>query len=212
MKTAEERILELAKKHAIGDAEAAQLLDAVGSARPAPGLSALLQNPFERFGGEATSVVGLVVAALGVLATRFHVRFDGAFDVHTHGEAVTLLQAVLDQVLAFPFTALVFWLLARVHASGTRYVDVLGVVGVSRAPSTLAALLLGVVVGADVGPGKLTMGFIVAVCLAALGLQFYWLYRGVSTARGRRDGRTVVVFVTAIIASEILSKLVLQAY
>ena len=66
MRSAEERIKELARAHSLDPADAARLLDAV---RPAPGEASrhgLLSNPFERWSGETTSLLGVVVALAGL--------------------------------------------------------------------------------------------------------------------------------------------------
>lgn len=211
MRTAEERIRELAKNQAIDDADAAALLGAVGAPSALRGLP-LWKDPFARFSGEALSVVGLVVAALGVLVTRLSVRFDGAFDVHTSRAVPTLARALVEQVAAFPLVALVFWLVARVRARGTRFVDLLGTVGLSRLPPTLLAVPLGLAVRAS-GDGELhgPAVILVALVLFGSGLQFFWLYQGFRTARGRHLPSHGWPLVVAVVASEVVSQLVLRA-
>jgi hypothetical protein len=68
----------------------------------------------------------LVVSMLGLAVSRLGVRFDGALDLHTTKAPVALSVALLDQAVAFPLTALAFWISARIAAPRTRIVDMLG--------------------------------------------------------------------------------------
>jgi hypothetical protein len=207
--SAEERIKELARTKALDDADAARLLEAVG-ARPDGALrGSVLENPFARYGGEVTAVVGLVVSVLSLLVARLGVRFDGAFDVHTTSVAVPLPLALRDQLVAFPVTAIVFSAIAWIAARRVRIVDVVGVVGASRAPSTFLAVPLALLSRLAPGPAAMTpaLAVLLVIALTGFGAQIYLLVVGFRTVTGLRGGRLAGWFVAAVLLAEIVSKL-----
>lgn len=211
MKTAEERIRDLVRNHTIDDADAERLLDAVRPPRPSP-INALA-NPFERWSGEVTSLAGVFVSLLGLAASRMGARFDGAFDMHVGHANVSWLTALTDQLVAYPVTAVVFWAVARIAAPRTRFVDMLGVIGVSRLATTLLAfpaLLLMPYVPS--GAGKLNAALIVTLvlALAGIGTHFYWLVQGFRTTSGLRGGRMTAFVLLAICVAEVVSKLLVR--
>ena len=129
MRSAEERIKELARAQSLDPADAARLLDAV---RPAPGeRRGWLSNPFDRWSGETTSLIGAVVALAGLATSRMGVRYDGALDLHVVPQAVPIAVAVLDQLVAFVLTSVVLWGAARC-VSRARFVDVEDMQGAPR--------------------------------------------------------------------------------
>lgn len=120
--------------------------------------------------------------------------------------------------MALPLTALVFWSLARTASRSTRVVDVLGVVGVSRAPSILLAIPVALFVSrsphaAAGSPGtgmSLVLGALVLVGLAGLGAQIYLLFVGFRTVTGMHGGALTWRFIAALVVAEVLSKIVLS--
>jgi hypothetical protein len=220
MRSAEERIKELARAQSLDAADAARLLDAVrpssGEASASASASAsrrgLLSNPFARWSGETTSLVGAVVALAGFATSRLGVRYDGALDLHVSPATVPIDVAVLDQVLAVGLASLVMWAAAR-FVSRARFVDVLGAVGVSRAPAVLIAVPLALLV--PLIPHDYTKtNTTVVLAIALLGLagvvaQVWILVLGFRTATGVRGGRLALTLIGGLFAAEILVKLVL---
>jgi len=205
----EERIKELVRARGIDEADAASLLAAVRP--PAPARSSL--DPFARWSGEVTSLLGGVVA-LGALATsRLGVRYDGAIDLHVSpAGAVALPLALGDLVVSVPLTALVFFLAARRLARHVRFVDVLGAVSLARAPIVLAAAplaLLSRLVGAPTTKPSAALLALACVGLLGLGGHITLLVLGFRSASGARGGRLAGTFVAALFVSEIAAKTVL---
>jgi hypothetical protein len=209
MSSPEERIREIARAQSIDAAAAERLLAAVRPAAAKP--AAALRNPFERWSGETTSLVGLVVAAAAVATSRLGVRYNGALDLHFVHGAVPFTTALSDQLVAVPVTALVLWGAARL-VSRARFVDVLGAVALSRAPAVeLAAPLALLVPYMPVDPTKpnaVVLG-IALVSLVGLALQIVLLVLGFRTATGTRGSRLAGSLVAGLVAAEIVSKSVL---
>jgi hypothetical protein len=203
--TPEERIRELAKQSAIDPAEAERLLAAVRPPALAPPRS---KNPFERWSGERASLVGLAVSALAFGISLLGVRFDGVLDLHA-AKDVSFRTVLLDQILAFPVAALVFWLVARVAARHVRLVDVVGTVGLARGPGVLMAIPVALLDGNSGGHGRFTVSVMAAAFVARIGsgVQVYLLVVGFRTATGLRGARLTISFVTALFLAEVIAKI-----
>jgi hypothetical protein len=187
-------------------ADAQRLLDAV---RPAVARSAW--NPFERWSGEVTTAIGVLASIGGIATSRLGVRYDGALDLHLSSRAVPIAQAVVDQVLAFPLTALVFVIAARRLAPTVRIVDVVGAVGLSRVPVVLGAIPLALLTSAvRIDPTKPSAALLVIalLALAVVGAQIFSLVVGFRTATGARGGALASTFVIALVVAEIVSKVI----
>lgn len=208
MSSPEERIRELARSEAIAAEDAARLLSAVGAKPASRG-----PNPFVRWGGERTAPAGLVVALVGLGCSRLGVRFDGAFDLHTQAAAVPLVTALVDQGVAVLLTALVFFGAARTIARQTRFIDVLGAVGLARLPLVLVAAPIALV-SRTLPPGTLPGGpaaaAIVALSLLGVGLHIFLLVLGLRTASSLGGGRLAAIVVAGIVVAEIVTKIALS--
>lgn len=210
MKTSEERIKELARARSVSDEEAARLLDAVRTPTVRPAREPLRKNPFARFSGEVTAPAGVLVCGLGLLASRLGVRFDGAFDVHTTSGPVPWGTALVDQLVAFPLTALVFGLVARSVSRHARVVDVAGVVGLARLPPTILAVLVALFAREFGGEAPLSIAVLLALALTGIGAHVYYLFVGFRTVSAPPGGRVAAPFIVAVIVAEIASKLALH--
>jgi hypothetical protein len=209
MSSPEERIREIARAQSIDAAEAERLLAAVRPAPVKPGLG--LRNPFDRWSGEITSLVGLVVAAAGIATSRLGVRYDGALDLHVVRGSVPIATALVDQLVAVLVTALVLWGAARL-VSRARFVDVLGAVGLARTPSVLIAVPLALLVPhMPPDPTKPTpvVLLIALVGLVGIVLQITLLVLGFRTATGTRGSRLAASVVAGLVAAELVTKVVL---
>lgn len=90
MKSAEERVRQLARTQSFDSEDAARLLDALRPPAIVPRPNSVLANPFARHGGGTTAIAGVVIAALALLVSQAGLRFDGALDMHAVGAPVPL--------------------------------------------------------------------------------------------------------------------------
>lgn len=210
-----DQILEMVASGKISAAEGNQLLQALEA--PRRSRFRWMLNPFDDLTVGPAIAVGVVTAVAGMVLSRWHVRFDGALDVHVGRAAVSLRQALLDQMVAWPLTSLVLWLGALPLARRTRAADLLAHVGVARLP-----LLWVAAVGICASPHLPTPGHVAPpapasgalVLLAVLTLPaLVWsvalLYNGFGAASGLGRARGGAVFTGALIAAEVVSKLAL---
>ncbi len=130
--------------------------------------------------------------------------------------------AFLDQAVAIPLTAAVFWLASLVVARQGRLQDFIVAVAVGRLPSLLLAIWAVVVLPVPPPPeelvrqmasGEVPLRVLIGGVsgLAFMAWLFVWLYRGFAVGSGMKGPRTGVAFVLAIVVAEVLSKLVLRA-
>ncbi len=206
MTSAEERIKQLARAQSLDPADAERLLDAV---RPATERRGLLSNPFDRWSGEVTSLAGVVVALGGLATSRLGVRYDGALDLHVVKGPVPIAVALGDQLVAFVLTAVVMWGAAR-FVSRARFVDVLGAVGLSRAPIVLVAVPLALLVPLlprdPTSPPNLALLGVVVLALVGIIAQIWLLVLGFRTASGARGGKLAVAIVGGLFVAELVTK------
>jgi hypothetical protein len=206
MTSAEERIKQLARAQSLDPADAERLLDAV---RPSSERHGILSNPFDRWSGEVTSLAGVVVALGGLATSRLGVRYDGALDLHVVKGAVPISVALVDQLVAFVLTAVVMWGAAR-FVSRARFVDVLGAVGLSRAPIVLVAVPLALLVPLlpknPTAPPNLALLGVVVFALVGIVAQIWLLVLGFRTASGIRGGKLAVAIVGGLFVAELVTK------
>jgi hypothetical protein len=209
--SAEERIKDLARKNAIDPAEAERLLAAI---RPVPVPSRRAWNPFERWSATVASIVGLLASLVGfAISTLLGFRYDGAFDLHASKAPVSTTTALVDQLVAFPVTALVFWGVGYIVTRKVRLIDVIGTVGLARTPLVLLSLPLALLAPRLSPPGATPSVLVYALILVAVigtALQVSLLVFGYRTATGLRGPRLTLSFVGALIVAEIVTKLLLD--
>ncbi|WP_437898560.1 YIP1 family protein [Sorangium sp. So ce124] len=211
MTTPDERVRALVRDNVINPAEGERLL-ATMSPRPPQRGWRLALNPFERFGGGAAAAAGLAVAALNVALTRLGVRFDGFLDLHAAPAVISYRTALLEQVVAWPLPALLFWTYARLLRRRVRLIDFLGVIGLSRAPIALAAVALGLLaprLPAGVPAFTPELAVIAIVGTVCLVWSLALLVRGFRNASGLRGAPLIAGLIGLVLLSEILSKVAL---
>jgi len=194
MTTPEERIAELARKNALSPADAAKLLAAV-KVTPAGGAP----NLFDRIGTPTLIAIGCATSALSLGLAHFGILFPGFIDIQSGIEHVSWLTALNDQVLAFPISALVFWIAGRI-VGRPRYVDMLATVGAARLPTIVS--ILPAALSGHRGLGILALG--------GLALHVTFLVIGFRTASGARGRSLVFGVIGAICAAEALAKLIVH--
>jgi len=209
------QVLEMVRLGQITKEQGDHLLDALQAA-PHP-LSRVLFSPFERIGLGLSLVIGAAVAVASASLMLLHVHFDGILDVHFVERKLLLKEIAVEQLLAWPFLALLLWLTARIVERRGRLVDFLAHTGVARAPMFLAGLGGGLLFNAfqwlrpgQPIPDQLGLaGFGWAILCNAWNIAL--LYQGYRTASGGRGTRAVVSFILVLVAAEIVGEIVLAA-
>lgn len=191
----EERIKALAEKNAIGAVDAARLLASVKPATPVedPGI-----DPFRRYDASVLAGAGVIASIAGASLARAGTHFPGFLDVMRAKEALGITHVAVEQIVAYPLGAVVFWLAGRiVTKKSPRLIDMLATVGFARVPVVVLAV-----------PVALTnLVWLVALVLLGLGLQVYLLVLGFRSATGAAGGRLAAGIIGAILVAETVAKI-----
>ena len=227
MSDAKRKVLDMVEQGKITTAEADALLAAMREeSRFSP---KLLFDPYDRVGVAAALVVGALAAiASGFAAIPLGLRFDGYMDIHMAGGAVTAFAAIADQLVAWPLSALVLWLVSLPFARASRLVDFLAVTGLARVLLLAAGVLLAPLTPepaaladmsrramadpASVLGDVASMLPMIGVALVFIGWFIAASVFGFRHASGLRRGRLAAAVVTALLAAEIVSKIAIWGF
>ncbi|MDX2055071.1 MAG: hypothetical protein SFV15_21900 [Polyangiaceae bacterium] len=212
-----EQVLEMLSAGRITSAESEELLLALNE--PPRSWWRRILNPFEGLNAVQALAWGVLGALGGIALSRWNVRFDGALDLHPIANAVSISDALADQVVAWPLTAAVFWGAANILARQLRFVDFLGYVGVARLPYLIpAAVAASMKDQLSVAPEKLIASpppgllLLSLVTVPVVVWMVTWLWQGFRTASGLRGAKSGFLFVGALVFAEVLSKLALGVF
>lgn len=185
-----------------------------------------LFNPFHYVAGVQSLVVGAAVLAVtSLIGSLSRSHFDGVIDFHT-GLRAPLWFSVAEGFLSWIAMAATVCV-AGLILSKTRFriLDVFGTQALARAPhlvTSLAALLPGYesfssLVAAQPldflevarrEPGGFASFLVVMIVTIAMTVwMVYLMYRAFSVSCNVSGGKAVIVFIAALLAAEILSKI-----
>ncbi|MBN1831026.1 MAG: hypothetical protein JW896_02855 [Deltaproteobacteria bacterium] len=211
MNKASEKVLDLVKEGKISPEEGDQLLSAMDSSKGR--FWQMLFHPFERLSSKTTVGIAFVVALCGLALSRWSIRFDGALDLHINIAPVVWRVAFIEQVVAWPLTAISLWGLAKVLHKQTRLSDFIGFVGAARLPLLLAAVSLVLVVQ-NPQFTQTYQSFTQFSFLLLVGVTLPWycwfitlLFNAYKVASGIRGRRLIVSFIVGIFLAETISKI-----
>ena len=166
-------------------------------------------NPFERIAGWQALVVGVFVMALTAVFGKFNnVAFDGVLDVHRwapFGFSVAFAMQAVNFLVLF----LTMWLAGVCFSkSKVRAIDVAGTTALARTPM----LLLAIICFLPIAPAhNHDMPRVVVFSIIVI-LFIVWMvalmYNAYSVSCNLKGGRAVGSFIGALLAAEIVSKIV----
>jgi hypothetical protein len=211
MNKASEKVLDLVKEGKISPEEGDQLLSAMDSSKGR--FWQMLFHPFERLSSKTTLGIAFVVALCSLALSRWSIHFDGALDLHTNIVPVLWKVAFMEQVVAWPVTAISLWALAKVLHKQIRLSDFIGFVGVARLPLLLAAVSLVLVVQNSLFT-QTYQSFTQSSFLLLIGVTLPWycwfialLFNAYKVASGMRGTKLIVSFMVGIFLAETISKI-----
>jgi hypothetical protein len=213
MTKTEEKVLDLVSSGKITAAEGDELLKAL-AARQRPSWRWII-NPTDRLSVPQSLLLGAAGVFGGLLLSRWNVHFDGALDVHLGPSSPSFARVVIEQIVAWPLTAGVFWLAALAFVRRARAIDFLASVGVARLPLlAVGAMAAAMKDRLPSRPTEVPSATPALLILAALSLPaVIWmitlLFQGFRTASGLRGTRGGVLFAAAVVLAEVLSKVAL---
>ena len=205
MTSSKERILQMLASGKINSDEANKLLDAITERRVSK--FKIFFDPFDKLTVGLGIALSILFATLSILLSKFNIRYDGALDLHIVDRKVLFLEAFFDQFVAWPCTALVFWIITIKYAKGGRFIDFLMGVGVARFPMLLGGfmgamislLFSGIISKRSVL--LLSVAFVIPCCVWFITLLFF----SFKTASGLSGLRLTVLFIVSLVVAELLS-------
>lgn len=188
----------------------------------------LLVNPFERFAGFTSLVIGCVVILItSAIALAGNIHLDGVIDLHISKEisvATCLKEGAINWLSMVVFIYIAGLIFSR---SSIRFIDVLGTQALARFPMIIACLgswLLDTDViqkfiqyklkqsGEPVTVGIsdwLMFGLSTLLMLLSVVWMIALMYKAYSVSCNIKGTRGVVSFIACILLAEITSKLLL---
>lgn len=190
-------------------------------------VSHLLFKPFAYIAGGRSLLVGLAAIMLaGFLGSLSHTHFDGAIDMHTGRPAATSVFLSEGLVNWLAMSVALFLLGKLVSRADFRALDLIGTQAMARWPTVLAALAALAppyrrLVSSITTQALQTGGFAAERADVVLGglpmlvalLTIVWMvalmYHSYSLCCNIRGARAGLSFVAALVAAEIVSKIVI---
>ena len=184
-------------------------------------------NPFEKYSELQLIITGILFALLGgYLATIFNGRFDGAIDLH-FVKKVSFSQPFLDILIAIVVLTILLYAAGKYINKKTRFVDILTTCLIAKIPfyflvffninNTLYAMTEKLMSNLQNG-GSLNLEFadlssVIAFSIITL-IFLVWtvmlLYNGFKTATNSKGIKHNMLFITALLVGEILSKILIS--
>jgi hypothetical protein len=187
-------------------------------------MKTLLFNPFKRYSELQLLAFGLITALAGVVcASLTNTHFDGVLDTH-FGKDVSLETAAFQSLINSVSIVLVFYPLGKWINSKTRLIDIFNISLIIKIPAYfLLPLNINGWAYSKVEPLisdpfalQFTPDMILFLAISSiLGLLvLVWLivllYNGFKIATNLKGSKHIIMFIIAIIVSEIVSKLLLM--
>jgi hypothetical protein len=188
-----------------------------------------LFNPFKFVAGFKALIIGLTfIVAASLLGSLGSMHFDGVLDAH-YGPAWPAWAFITEGLIDWLSLALVLAIFAAImHRKTSRFIDVLGTQALARWPSLITAILLQIPAykrtlnelvakaqQAQTAPPTLNpvdMIILIAISillLAAIIWMVALMWRAFAVSCNAKGPKAIIVFIIAIVISEIISKVLL---
>ncbi len=190
-------------------------------------MKTLLFNPFKKYSERQLLLFGLITAIAGIVfASLTNTHFDGVLDIH-FGKNVILKTTVLQSIINIVSIVSVFYSLGKWINSKTRLIDIFNLSLIVKIPGYLmmpmningwAYSKTEPLMEAISNPFNLQFTpemilFLILSSILAI-LVFSWLvvllYNGFKVATNLKETKHIIMFIIAIIVSEVVSKVLLM--
>ncbi|MFA7273046.1 MAG: hypothetical protein WC044_04220 [Crocinitomicaceae bacterium] len=185
----------------------------------------LFLNPFEKYSEKIFIPLGLSVLLLGsFLASFCSANFDGLLDLHFSASSVSFFEIVYQNVVNLIIIGALLYLAGYLVNPKIRAIDIVSTVLVARIPFYFLALFniskkfsfkedatLQEINAFAIDNIFLLLGFGLLVLLIVIWMVAL-LYNGFKVATNAKGSKPVVLFILAIVLSEILTKLIFYPF
>ena len=178
----------------------------------------LVINPFTRIAGWQASGLGLVIVVVtGIIGTFSNVAFDGVIDMHLT-QNLTFVHSFEFLAIDIVSLVLVMTITGFIISKGFRIIDILGTMTLAKAPYLILAIAGYFTVSPDINEIMKnpfivfqSVSFIILTLLSIpvtiWGITLF--YNAFKTSCDVKGGKLIVAFITALLVSEIISKMLI---
>jgi hypothetical protein len=191
----------------------------------------LLFNPFERYSEKQLVFVGIISTIVGsLMSIFFNSRFDGILDLH-FVEKIKIHEPIIDLLIDLFCLVLILFLIGRYINIKTRIIDIISATLISKIPfyfllfQNIDGILFRIT-------DKLTkslltknysletittieMAYLVFSGIIGLALIIWsitLLFNGFKTATNAKNTKSILLFIVAVILSEVVSKILISKF
>ena len=186
----------------------------------------IIFNPFSKFSEIQLLIFGVLITFLGsFIGSHFGVIFDGVFDVHVY--EISIIKGILVNLINVFSVFILFLILGKIINSKTRIIDILNVSLISRLPIYLVGIFANnskmnsitedLMKGIN-EPEKLNLPTtdLIFIMIFSSAMMIFLIYSivlmvfGFKTATNIKKWQHYVFFAIAIVAAEIISKILIS--
>jgi hypothetical protein len=186
----------------------------------------IIFNPFSKFSEIQLLIFGVLITFLGsFIGSHFGVIFDGVFDVHVY--EISIIKGILVNLINVFSVFILFLILGKIINSKTRIIDILNVSLISRLPIYLVGIFANnskmnsitedLMKGIN-EPEKLNLptADLIFIMIFSSTMMIFLIYSivlmvfGFKTATNIKKWQHYVFFAIAIVAAEIISKILIS--
>lgn len=191
----------------------------------------LLFNPFERYSEKQLILIGIATTLIGcLLAISCNGRFDGILDLH-FVEKVKIHEPIIDIVIDTLCLVTLLYLIGKYINKKTRIVDIISSVLISKIPFYILLFqninsfsfritdkLTKSLLTKNYSLEKVTTGemtylvFFGILSLVLIIWSITLLYNGFKTATNAKNTKSILLFIVAVVLSEVVSKIVISKF
>ncbi|MDR2011114.1 MAG: hypothetical protein LBQ22_11615 [Bacteroidales bacterium] len=179
-----------------------------------------LINPFNKFAGWQAFGIGLIFLLIsGYVGALSGVYFDGVIDAHFYHKYDYKMSIVFIVINIISLTILMS-LAGILFSKKFRFIDILGTMTLAQAPSIFIALLgflINEQILSDININPfaiLNYGIFIIYTIACLPFiiwKIVLMYYGFSVSCNIKGTKNMIIFITILVLSEILSKILAYA-
>lgn len=191
----------------------------------------LVFNPFERYSEKQLILIGIVTTLIGsLLAISFNARFDGILDLH-FVEKVKIYEPIIDILIDTICLVILLFAIGKSINKKTRLVDIISTTLISKIPFYILLFqninsfsyqitdkLTKSLLTKNYSLEKVTTGemtylvFCGILSLVLIVCSITLLYNGFKTATNAKNTKSILLFIVAIILSEVVCKIVISKF
>lgn len=178
----------------------------------------LLFNPFTRIAGLQAFGLGLIFVILtGITGIYNNVYFDGVLDMHIASDAA-FSSSVFCIGISLVSLVMVMWVAGLITSKGIRFIDVLGTMTLSKAPSLLMTIAgfftsapnIDEIMSNPYSVFQSVSFIIVTLLMIPITIWIVVLmYNAFKVSSGLKGTKLTVTFIIALLVSEIISKILI---